>query len=263
MEWFRFYNDVRSDNKIKTLADSEFRVWVNLLCLASDQPDGARGCVSIEDRFVVAAEVANADEALLDATLVKLTRLHIVSIEDDAVHFLKWDKRQFASDNSTSRVQKHREKNSKQESHVTFDRVNTNETFQEQLVTPPDNRVQSTEKDATTTPREAREPETTEESDHTFSEAIDYVLPLLGRTQLKGTEGPQIQTALAQVGHDLSRFKKLVDELAQRNPAKVRSFGYFVARFAEEAEDRQARASPRQKSARKPPPYKPVEDVSL
>ena len=128
--------------------------------------------------------------------------------------------------------------------------------------------LSSVTKEAATTPRDAREtPEPAEnpieESGDTFSDAIDYVLPLFGRTQLKGTEGPQIQTALAQVNHDFARFRVIVDELAQRADKKIRSFGYFVDRFAEEAEDRQARASPRQNSVRKPPTYKSVEDVTL
>lgn len=122
--------------------------------------------------------------------------------------------------------------------------------------------LSSVTKEATTTPREAPEPEAAM-TDRTFEAAIDYVLPLFGRNQLKGTEGPQIQTALAQVNQDFARFRVIVDELAQRADKKIRSFGYFVDRFAEEAEDRRARASPRQNSARKRPTYKPVEDVTL
>lgn len=99
MEWFRFYNDVRSDNKLKTLSDSEFRVWVNLLCLTSAQSEDDRGTIPADDRFVLAAEVAHADEALLEATLAKLERLRIVAVEEEVIHFLKWDAKQPSREN--------------------------------------------------------------------------------------------------------------------------------------------------------------------
>lgn len=138
MEWFRLYSDVRSDNKLKTLTDSEFRVWVNLLCVASEQPDSDRGTIPADDLFVLAAEVAGTDETLLGETLAKLIRLRIVSMDDGIIHFLKWDKRQFASDNSTIRVQKHRAKKVQQASTVAFAPRNTHETFPKQDVTPSD-----------------------------------------------------------------------------------------------------------------------------
>ena len=95
MEWFRLYNDARSDNKLKLLTDSEFRVWINMLCLASDQEEAQRGTIPPMDSFVLAAEVAHADEALLDATVDKLRRLKTVECcEDGAIHFLKWEEKQ-------------------------------------------------------------------------------------------------------------------------------------------------------------------------
>jgi len=81
-------------------------------------------------------------------------------------------------------------------------------------------------------------------SDPVFEAAVDYVLPLFGRLQLRATEGPQIRRALACVDHDLGRFRAIVDELAQRKPRKIRSFGYFVDRFEEELEDHAARSAP-------------------
>lgn len=134
MDWFRFYNDARSDNKLKLLTDSEFRVWVNLLCLASEQTEQARGTIDGTDRFVLAAEVAHADETLLVETLAKLVKLRMISDDHDVIRFAKWDKRQFASDSSTSRVQKHRDKLRNGEATES----NDDETLQEQHATPPD-----------------------------------------------------------------------------------------------------------------------------
>lgn len=106
----------------------------------------------------------------------------------------------------------------------------------------------SLSKETATTARVREGKNLQEPPDTLFGQAVDYLLPVFGRTQLRGKEGPQIQTALAQVNHDWHRFQSIVDELVQRKePAtKIHSFGYFVERFAEEAADRQARAAPRQ-----------------
>lgn len=102
-------------------------------------------------------------------------------------------------------------------------------------------------KTAATTARVREGKMAAEGPDPLLEKAANYVLPLFNRLQLKGTEGPLIQTALAQVNHDFDRFKAIVDEVAQRDPAKkIHHFGYFVEPFAEEAADRQARAAARQ-----------------
>jgi hypothetical protein len=36
MKWFRFYNEARRDPKIVQLSDWQFRVWVEILCVASE-----------------------------------------------------------------------------------------------------------------------------------------------------------------------------------------------------------------------------------
>ena len=34
--WFRMYSEARVDAKLRSLSADEFRVWFNLLCLASE-----------------------------------------------------------------------------------------------------------------------------------------------------------------------------------------------------------------------------------
>lgn len=93
--------------------------------------------------------------------------------------------------------------------------------------------------------------ETARAPDDVFEAAVDFVLPLLGRLQLRGTEGVQIQQALACVDHDLPRFCDLVTHLAQAHRARepdrrIASFAYFLGAFADHAADIRARAAPRQ-----------------
>lgn len=96
--WFRMYYEARTDAKLHSLADDEFRVWFNLLCYAAEQVDD-RGAIDTEDGFLVAVEVAGGDEELLHRTLHKLERLRIIEwSEDESDHrmlFSHFDDRQY------------------------------------------------------------------------------------------------------------------------------------------------------------------------
>lgn len=92
LPWFRMYSEARTDNKLRTLADDEHRVWFNLLCLAAEQ--GERGTISGQEPFLLAVEVANGDEDLLECTVGKLVRLRIVRRgEDGAIAFINFGAR--------------------------------------------------------------------------------------------------------------------------------------------------------------------------
>ena len=291
------YHDARTDKKLESLSDAEHRVWFHLLCLASDQPEGSRGTIPAMKPRLLAVEVAHGDEALLEAALDKLADLEILAQNDDGLRFLKWHKRQFTSDSSTPRVQRHRAAKAEEAApspapspgngHETLpkrprngdetagkQRGNGVVTAGKQDVTPPDPDPDPDPEGSTTTtttprtredesgparPEDAASSQT--EPDPLFEQAVNYVLPLMGRVMLKGTEGPQIQRALTCVNHDWDRFRAVVDELAQRNPRKIRSFAYFVDRFEDELEDHAARAAPRQAPTR-PPDRAPPRETS-
>ena len=136
MKWLRLYHEARTDAKLESLPDDEFRVWFRLLCFAGVQP--TRGVIVNVSPRLLAVEVARGDVTLLQRTLISLAELCIIETSDDAHAFIHWNKRQFASDNVTERVLKHRESAKKQD-----------ETLQKRFcngdVTIPDNRYRETD----------------------------------------------------------------------------------------------------------------------
>lgn len=119
--WFRFYNEALDDPKVQLLPPELFKAWVNLLCLAS-QNDG-----TFPETFHVAFRLRCSEE---QATLW-LDELRARGLVDgDAPH--KWKERQYASDSSTARVRKHREK---QAAETPAKQPDEHETFH---VTPPE-----------------------------------------------------------------------------------------------------------------------------
>lgn len=118
LPWFKLYHEARTDAKLRSLADDEFRVWFNLLCYAAEQSDD-RGTIDASDLFLLAIEVANGDEELLRRTLQKLERLRIIEWPDEDgptlvfTHFLdrQYDKPSDHPDRVSERVKRHRANN--------------------------------------------------------------------------------------------------------------------------------------------------------
>jgi hypothetical protein len=114
MKWFKMYGEARNDAKLRSLSDEHFRIWFNLLCLASEQED--RGVISGYDELLLAIEVCNADVTLLNVTLEKLVTLRILTIDENyTVTFLKFTDRQHekpsdAPQSVRERVRRSREK---------------------------------------------------------------------------------------------------------------------------------------------------------
>jgi len=111
MPWFRMYHEMIDDPKVGTLNDSEFRTWVELLCLACAYGNhGSTGLTEDEISWKLRRNVSE--------TFLKLFRNGLVTVEDDikcekAVKIVNWDKRQFSSDCSSDRVRKYRKNNNK------------------------------------------------------------------------------------------------------------------------------------------------------
>jgi|GEM_PF-6679780 len=106
MKWLRLHTEARSDRKLDTLTDAEFRVWFNLLCMAGDSPE--RGTIEYEDMDLLAIEVARGDTELLTATLTKLVRLRIVQNDDETVSFVNFQKRQYDKPSDTPEATRER-----------------------------------------------------------------------------------------------------------------------------------------------------------
>lgn len=106
--WFRFYDEALNDPKVQMLPADDFKSWVNLLCLAS-QNDG-----KIKD----IQSVAFALRIGVNDAVTVLERLSIAGLIDKAnggangFHYVPhgWGKRQYKSDTSNDRVKRHREK---------------------------------------------------------------------------------------------------------------------------------------------------------
>jgi len=118
MPWFRMYSEARNDRKLASLSDAQFRVWFNLLCLASESKH--RGLVTYDDAELLAFEVANENAELLNDTLAKLQKLRIIEhgspddSDDFTIRFVHWESRQYDKPSATpervnERVTKHRE----------------------------------------------------------------------------------------------------------------------------------------------------------
>jgi hypothetical protein len=127
MKWFRLYHEARTDAKLDSLPDDEFRVWFRLLCFANEQEE--RGVIQGFSDRLLAVEVARGNVELLTRTLDALTELRIVERDDSAVVIRAWGKRQRKSDDVAARVADYRSNEPKPE--------NGNDTVTECNVTSP------------------------------------------------------------------------------------------------------------------------------
>src|SRR5580765_1776456 len=104
--WFRFYEEALDDPKVHSLSGDDFKMWVNLLCVAK-RYNGRFPSVS-ETAFVMRMDEI-ACRSLLD-------RLSIAGLIDrvkggangSSIAPHAWDKRQYKSDSSTERVKRFR-----------------------------------------------------------------------------------------------------------------------------------------------------------
>jgi hypothetical protein len=124
MQWFRFYSEALDDPKVQRLPGDLFKAWVNLLCLANEQDE--RGTLpGVDDiAFRLRLDHQRARDALSGLRRAGLLE-HNADTDEYRIH--AWDKRQFASDTSTDRVRKFREK--RRETADETER-NASETFQ-------------------------------------------------------------------------------------------------------------------------------------
>lgn len=110
--WFRFYNEIWSDRKIKRIrtrtGQPKFAIiglWSCLMTLASESPDRGKliygdDCLPVEFEDIVDESGMEPDQckSLIDQ-FVKLGMLHL---EGDIYVLTNWDKRQFKSDHDSA-----------------------------------------------------------------------------------------------------------------------------------------------------------------
>lgn len=106
--WFRFYDDALNDPKAQRLDGETFKLWVNILCVASRN----------EGRLPPIADLAFAlriDENACETVVERLRNGGLIATRNGGANGSfyaphKWEERQYKSDTSTSRVKRFRER---------------------------------------------------------------------------------------------------------------------------------------------------------
>ena len=101
--WFRFYADAMRNPKVARLSDGDFRLWVKLLAVASEND----GKIPPTDDLKILLSTR------LDHLLAGLKRLisgGLIDLLADGYEPHNWNKFQYKSDTSNERVAKHRAK---------------------------------------------------------------------------------------------------------------------------------------------------------
>lgn len=141
--WFRMYTDVLDDPKVQKLPPPLFKVWVNLLCLAS-RHDGI--LPPLED----IAFALRLDDEACDLAIQDLVKRGLLD-DEDALKPHNWDARQFRSDQDPTAAERQRAKRARDRSqHVTRD--NTDESRPPDTDTDTD--TEQTQSRVVTAPRE-------------------------------------------------------------------------------------------------------------
>lgn len=104
--WFRFYTEALDDPKVQRLPADQFRVWVNLLCIAKrfdgKLPSGT------DCAFMLRMELAAFHETF---EALKSSGLFDEKVgQDQHTEPHNWSKRQYKSDSSTERVKRYRKR---------------------------------------------------------------------------------------------------------------------------------------------------------
>jgi len=124
MEWLRLYSSILNDSKIMLLPEVLRWRYVGLLCIASESKD--RGVIPSDEEVLFKLRISENEWVV---TLQTFIDRGLVEKDGGVCRVHGWSKRQYESDDSAPRVQKHRYN----KSNVTAqDRYNT------VTVTPPD-----------------------------------------------------------------------------------------------------------------------------
>lgn len=111
--WLRLYTEIIDDRKLRRLPPAQRWVWIAVLCAARRSPVPgklllAEGVpVTLED----VADMAAVDQKEVNDAFAAFQRQNQLAQEDGIWIVVNWEKRQFASDDVSSRVKKSRMKN--------------------------------------------------------------------------------------------------------------------------------------------------------
>lgn len=116
--WFRFYSETLTDRKIDRICRSTDTIkatvigsWAILMALASDSP--VRGALLLTEdipfTYEDLADELGMDANSADSLLEQFARFSMIHSDNGVIYLSNWDKRQFASDDSTERVKRYRD----------------------------------------------------------------------------------------------------------------------------------------------------------
>lgn len=120
LPWLKLFVEARVDRKLAHLTLAERGVWVNLLCFASEQEHETRGTFDASDRYLLAMECAEGDEAILTSTLEKLQRSkHLIAVEgkDGWLAFRTYAERQARKPSDAPEATRERQRRSRASRH--------------------------------------------------------------------------------------------------------------------------------------------------
>lgn len=102
--WFRIYDEILDDPKVQLLSPELFKTWVNLLAISSR--NGGKLPPYRDMAFLLRVSVDDLQSRIDDLILAGL----IDVMPDKRLEPHNWSRRQWKSDDSASRVRKHRAK---------------------------------------------------------------------------------------------------------------------------------------------------------
>jgi hypothetical protein len=115
------YDDLLDDPKVQRLPADLFKIWVNLLCLASKNG----GTLPDEDDIAFALRI---DFDALQSALDKLIERGLIDEDGDTVRPHNWDKRQFKSDIDPTAADRQRAKRERDKAKPVTDDVTRDES---------------------------------------------------------------------------------------------------------------------------------------
>ena len=102
--WFRLYDDVLNDPKVQKLSGETFKLWINVLCIASKHGGVLPNLEDLAFELRLPTLVCKTEiDTLKAAGLID---------GDKKIKPHGWEKRQYKSDTSTDRVKRFRERSS-------------------------------------------------------------------------------------------------------------------------------------------------------
>lgn len=100
--WFKYFDSALDDPRIQKLDDRTFKVWVNLLCLASR----SNGVLPPDEQAAFALRLSDEE---YDTLVLALIRAELLTAKDGKLSPRDWETRQFTDRTNAARQKRYRE----------------------------------------------------------------------------------------------------------------------------------------------------------